>query len=263
MTVRCDACGTENRDKAMFCRGCAGKLPAFATTKKSSSGASDVRHAGASPVTPTTSPNVQRSSPSAMSTGLLSGPSFGRSAMIAMLLVLFVTSLAWVAWLATDAPPPPGQPVGKTASSEGRLPPEASLSKGETLDDGPQPDATTQAITPSLPEPAHSLPTVEAPSASSTSESMSLANSSPATPTAPGLDPLSPGRGTRRAATTPPGSGRTSDPRVGCEHLFFAFAARCEANHCQQPAYARHPRCDAVREQQKRDDARRNQMPGS
>ena len=32
MSVVCTACHTENRDHAMFCHGCAGKLPGFAAT---------------------------------------------------------------------------------------------------------------------------------------------------------------------------------------------------------------------------------------
>ena len=32
MPVNCAVCHTENRDNAMFCQGCAGKLPAFAAT---------------------------------------------------------------------------------------------------------------------------------------------------------------------------------------------------------------------------------------
>jgi hypothetical protein len=52
------------------------------------------------------------------------------------------------------------------------------------------------------------------------------------------------------------------DPRAGCEHLFFVLAARCEAEHCEQAAYARHPRCEAVRDQRRRDEARRNPAGG-
>ncbi|MEJ8822167.1 zinc ribbon domain-containing protein [Variovorax humicola] len=35
MSTACPACGTDNRDNAMFCRGCLGKLPAFRPTAPS------------------------------------------------------------------------------------------------------------------------------------------------------------------------------------------------------------------------------------
>ncbi|RYF74138.1 MAG: hypothetical protein EOO22_07620 [Comamonadaceae bacterium] len=50
------------------------------------------------------------------------------------------------------------------------------------------------------------------------------------------------------------------DPRSACSHLNFVAAARCEAAQCSRVAYARHPRCDAVREQGRRDEARRNPL---
>ncbi|HEY9223271.1 MAG TPA: hypothetical protein VIP27_03840, partial [Variovorax sp.] len=65
-----------------------------------------------------------------------------------------------------------------------------------------------------------------------------------------------------RAPTTRMASANAGDPRVGCEHLFFVLAARCEAEHCTQAAYSRHPRCEAVREQRRRDEARRNPTGG-
>lgn len=81
------------------------------------------------------------------------------------------------------------------------------------------------------------------------------------------LTPMWPGTGSpaprpAAAAEAPRQVSQRADPRVGCEHLFFAFAARCEANHCAEAAYARHSRCDEVRAQRQRDEARRNLMSG-
>jgi hypothetical protein len=44
--------------------------------------------------------------------------------------------------------------------------------------------------------------------------------------------------------------------------LFFVLAARCEASHCDEAAYTRHPRCNVVRDQRRRDEARRNLTSG-
>jgi len=60
----------------------------------------------------------------------------------------------------------------------------------------------------------------------------------------------------------PPVRAVALDPRGGCETLNFIFAARCEAAHCDKPEYTRHPRCDLVREERRRDEARRNPTLG-
>ena len=82
----------------------------------------------------------------------------------------------------------------------------------------------------------------------------------PSAPQAPAAVAPSNGPSQRVASVNTNRSAQRSagDPRAGCEHLFFALAARCEANHCNEAAYARHPRCAIVKEQRLRDEARRN-----
>lgn len=255
MTVRCNACGTENRDKAMFCRGCAGKLPAFAPTKKPAGGDPDASRVA------TRTPGASGSSaatnaPSPTTTGRarfdLADP---RTLMFALLMVMIGAAVLWFALTFTDAGrPAPGIP--STPAIAERLPPEASLSMGETLDD----DRARDAATPS--------PALAASSSSGMAHPAIPDDPSVAGPPSeiapPDAGSAPPSRSTgRRSTQVAPGTGRASDPRTGCEHLFFAFAARCEANHCQLPAYARHPRCEVVREQHRRDEARRNSMPTS
>ncbi|WP_345537489.1 hypothetical protein [Variovorax defluvii] len=63
--------------------------------------------------------------------------------------------------------------------------------------------------------------------------------------------PASPGPDTRHGAL---------DPRPGCAHLHFIAASRCEANQCAKPQYYRHPHCAVVREQTRRDVARRDPL---
>lgn len=231
MTVRCDACGTENRDKAMFCRGCAGKLPAFVAT---------IKPDAAAPASGASMPSHRNHLQSAGASGrsLFNGPR-RRIAMSALLALLLGACLLWFWFVRPTAdarhPAPPALPASPASVVGERLPPEATLSAGETLDDA---SAPSNAVA------SHEVPRM--------------------LPAAPDIEPAVPSRSTGRRSTataTAKGSGSTSDPRVGCEHLFFAFAARCEANHCQQPSYARHPRCEAVREQNRRDEARRNAIP--
>ena len=67
----------------------------------------------------------------------------------------------------------------------------------------------------------------------------------------------------RRPAPAAPARAAALDPRQGCQNLNFFSAARCEAAHCDQPAYTRHPRCNEVRADRRRDEARRNPMLGT
>jgi hypothetical protein len=256
MTVRCDACGTENRDKAMFCRGCAGKLPAFVPTRKPGDGPSDASH----PAVRASGTSVPSVATNATSPATTDRSRFGlanpRTLVVVILIAMLGAAVAWFASTATDTERPAAAATPSTTPAIAeRLPPEASLSTGEALADDHASDTTV--VSPAL---ASSAPGMVNPA---TPNGVPGAGPLPEIPPT-GTEPAPPARRTGRHSTqVAPGGSRASDPRTGCEHLFFAFAARCEANHCQLPAYARHPRCDVVREQRRRDDARRNSMPTS
>ncbi len=240
MTVLCANCHTANRDRAMFCIGCAGKLPAFAATGPA---ALDTVSA---PLGATAKPSsATRANADAARTGTTAGAT-PRGLMLAVLL-LGATVLVLAAWIsfgperaaapgvaAAAAPLQtlPATPVAApapvaVAPPSVPVPLDAALSPGESM-------------VPTMPRPASAPITASAPPAAKT----------PAAPAAP------------RAPSTTVARANSSDPRVGCEHLFFVLAARCEAEHCSQAAYARHPRCDVVREQRRRDEARRNLTSG-
>lgn len=229
MTVICETCQTANRDKAMFCIGCAGKLPAFAATGPVALATPDA--AGRSRVRAATSAPLQDRNRRVLRW------------WFAALLLLGALVTALVGWIAltpgrTSATP---QAAATSATSAARpaatspadvVPFESALSPGES---------SVVAGTPS----SGAIAEVTAPA------------SPPENVQAPAQRPSSARSQTVRAG----GNGR-ADPRTGCEHLFFAFAARCEANHCAEAAYARHPRCDVVRAERQRDDARRNMTSG-
>jgi hypothetical protein len=240
MTVICQACQAHNRDKAMFCRGCAAKLPAFAATGPSALQtlpAALTRSRGPSPYA--TTPRAHR---------LLDLP--GAWAWFAAVLLLgtaLIGLLSWVTltpmWPGAGTPPkaattpaalaaavPAAAPSLATSTpTSGSVPFEAALAPGESPVERTAPAAVPPPAVMSLPAPARVV--------------------------TPASKPVAAAEAPRQA------SGR-ADPRVGCEQLFFAFAARCEANHCAQAAYARHPRCDEVRAQRQRDEARRNLSSG-
>jgi hypothetical protein len=240
MTVLCANCRTANRDRAMFCIGCAGKLPAFAATGPS---ALDTVGAPLGPAAKRSS--ATRAEAGAARTGTIAGAA-PRGLTLAVLL-LGATVLLLAAWIsfgperaaapgvASAAAPLqtlPATPVVAPAAVAVAAPPvqvplDSALSPGESM-------------VPTMPRPASTPITASAAPAAKT----------PATPASP------------RMQTTAVARANGGDPRVGCEHLFFVLAARCEAEHCSQAAYARHPRCDAVREQRRRDEARRNLTSG-
>ena len=225
MTVICETCRTANRDKAMFCIGCAGKLPAFAATGPAALATAEAarrqRKGGGAPA-------ARRSDDRRVlhwwfaAVLLLGGVA---AALVGWIALTPGRTTAAVAVPASAAVPP------ATAPPAGPVPFESALSPGES------------AVTPGQ-QPARTVGT--APEAAPATGSVAA----PAPRTASARAPASRG-----------GGGR-ADPRVGCEHLFFAFAARCEANHCAEAAYARHPRCDVVRAERQRDDARRNMTSG-
>jgi hypothetical protein len=220
MSVVCAICHTENRDNAMFCHGCAGRLPAFAATGPSALAAMGVKRAGGSP-------DGER--PNAAERVLLPTEMPGVWIRVGLLtFIMLLGFVGWAAYVTRRTPPPaiaqtaaPAAPAAAPASPPKALEPVplvSSLSVGEV------------AIEPGTPEPA--------------------------VPVLPPPEPVQPPR------TAPLARAEPMDPRRGCENMNFIFAARCEAAHCDKPAYSRHPRCDQVREDRRRDEARRNPTLG-
>jgi hypothetical protein len=241
MPVICAACHTENRDAAMFCHGCARKLPAF------------------HPMAPSILETLRAAHPpTAPATARDAGPGpiriADRRARIrwfeagAALLVLALGLGGWLAHRMLDARAPTAT-VARLASTPApakaapwkpseRVPVDASLAPGEAQVTAARPAEPAEPAEPATP-PAPSPP--------------------PAIATAPPVvAPPAPEARRQPPRAVPPPRVTALDPRHGCETLNFVFAARCEAAHCDKPQYARHPRCNLVREERRRDEARRN-----
>ncbi|MEJ8855558.1 zinc ribbon domain-containing protein [Variovorax robiniae] len=114
MPATCPTCGTDNRDSAMFCRGCLAKLPAFA------------------PTAPSLLESMRAESMGAASAGRRGGASLrltGAQAMTVWLcfgVLLLVGVLALVVWASTSARvphmrAPAGVPVAQAAVPPPRL----------------------------------------------------------------------------------------------------------------------------------------------
>ena len=241
MPVVCDQCGTENRESAKFCKGCAAKLPAFAATGPSA--LQSMKALGSRPLAPP--------SPEAPTPGMLPIETRAFWVRFAVLSVLITTAfVSWYAYVTRKVPskPPAGPPPAAVAAAS------------------PQPARVSVAKPPQAPMDYQKPPPTE-----------------PVRP-AEALDPfesfVAPGPAQRELVQVvpPPRRGNdahavrteesrkvvarpsAADPRPGCAHLNFIAAARCEAEQCAKAQFARHPHCSVVREQTRRDVARRNPL---
>ncbi len=256
MSVVCAVCHTENRDNAMFCRGCAGKLPSFAPTGPP---ALEARHV----LQPTdvTTARIASPAPPAMP-GAAPGARAFWIRFCLLMLALFVGFVAWYAYVTRTMPAPLTAAAASTTLAELPAPPPASarararatsVSSAETA-------ATTRPLID--PEPVEELllrvpgsvqpQWIEAPEAREAPAPIAppLAPEPAAQQLGPQFTP------TRRRATA------TADPRPACASLNFILRAHCEAAQCAKPAYTRHPYCDSVRAQTRRDEAKRNPTQG-
>jgi len=234
MSVVCAVCHTENRDNAMFCHGCAGRLPAFSATGPSALAAMGVKRAAGA-----------RDSERPAASERIVLPTEKPGVWLRVGLLMFVVLLGFVGWTAYVTRRAPLPPVVQAA------PPAAT----------PSARASAPASAPVLA--AAPAPPLKAPDPVPLVSSLSVGEvvvepgaSSPAPPLPPAPERAQPPRAAPAARPEP------MDPRRGCENMNFVFAARCEAAHCDNPAYSRHPRCDRVREERRRDEARRNPTLG-
>jgi hypothetical protein len=243
MSLVCAACKTENRANAMFCRGCAAKLPGFAATGPSAL-------EGMKPMRPSPA-----AAPAAGPTpGML--PIETRAFWIRFAVLSVVITACFGSWVAyvTRKPPPPAPAAVAAAPAARAAPVRASAPPAAPLDSVPMPPSMpvrtvetlgpTETIVP--PGPVRSEP-----------EQRPVAAYQPTVPVERTVPPRK-----VAARTGSNGGDGAADPRPGCAHLNFIAAGRCEAAQCAKAAYNHHPHCTAVREQTRRDIARRNPTLG-
>ncbi|MDM0078915.1 hypothetical protein QTH90_31230 [Variovorax sp. J2P1-59] len=240
MPVICAVCNTENRDAAMFCHGCARKLPAFAATGPSLLESMKSKRSGGTSFTAGTSDGPGRAVVSAEM----------RRFWIRIGLLLLAIALAFFGWFVYVTRKVPSRPpeTAKIVSA----PPAPS-----------RPPAPAVAVPPKAQEPPKPVDPVPLGNSLAAGE-VEVAPGPAATPAQPAVVSAPPPSPERRQPprAAPPPRAMALDPRSGCETLNFIFAARCEAAHCDKPEYTRHPRCDLVREERRRDEARRNPTLG-
>lgn len=237
MQVVCDQCGTENRESAKFCKGCAAKLPSFAATGPSalqSMKALRTPHAPPPPDAPTP--------------GLL--PIETRAFWIRFAVLSVVITTAFVSWYAYVTRKVPNPASGPSVAVAAPAPPAARLNVARA----PQAPADHERLLP--PEPVRPTEALD-PAESLVAPGPAQAELVQVPPPRHGND-----AGTVRTDQSRKVVARPSvaDPRPGCAHLNFIAASRCEAAQCAKAQYYKHPHCSAVRAQTQRDVARRNPL---
>jgi hypothetical protein len=227
MSVVCAACKTENRDNAMFCRGCAAKLPGFAATGPS-----------ALETMKTLRPAKEPAPSSAPAPDMLPIETRGFWIRLALLsLAILAGFVGWYAYVTRRVPAPATTPIAARTPA-----PEA-----------PRPAPAPPPIELAPASPVAPVPTVEA------KPEPAPKQAEPSSPNAHRPDVLVERWDPPRKA---PARNEPADPRPACAHLNFVAAAQCEAALCNKAGYRRHPHCGAVREQRRRDEARRNPTLG-
>jgi hypothetical protein len=244
MPVVCAACKTENRANAMFCRGCAAKLPGFAATGPSAL-------EGMKPLRPAQAAAPAAAPAAGPTPGMLPIETRAFWIRFAVLSVVITACFgSWVAYVTRKPPAPAPATVAAAAPAKPAVSVRASAPPAAPLDRMPlmmsEPVRTVEALGPKEtivePGPMRSEP-----------EQRPTASYQPTVPIERTVPP-------RKIVARNGGDGGNgaADPRPACAHLNFIAAARCEAAQCAKGPFNHHPHCNAVREQTRRDVARRN-----
>lgn len=240
MPVVCDQCGTGNRESAKFCKGCAARLPAFTAT-----GPSALQSMKALKTAPQALP------PGAPVPGMLPIETRAFWIRFAVLSVLITTAfVSWYTYVTRKVPPnpAPSRPAVVAAASPAPARVRAAAPPQAPLDHEKPPPADPV-------RPAEALDPAESFVAPGPARQRELVQVAP--PPRRGNDARNVRTDESRKIDARPSA---IDPRPACAHLNFIAAARCEAAQCAKAQYARHPHCSVVREQTRRDVARRNPL---
>ncbi|MET0207633.1 MAG: hypothetical protein ABW220_01255 [Burkholderiaceae bacterium] len=279
MSVVCAHCDTENREGAMFCRGCVAKLPAFVATGPA---AIDVMKAFPRPTDPsrkagggsgaTASWMNDADEPAGAAVDVGSRVFWMRVAAIAVAITVLI--VGWYSWVTRRAEPN-ALPMSVATSKE--MMPSASAAtpvRAAVIAAAKQPEP--QSLQPlQTVQPSETLGPGEALAPFGVlgsadvdrtqqqqqqqrqqqqgSAFMDREATTPARERSSRLAMIP-----QQTPTEPSARVAAADPRTACASLNFVMASRCEAQQCAKPAYSRHPHCAAVRELTRRDVARRD-----
>ena len=251
MTVLCGACNAENRDAAKFCKGCGRKIaqawPQVAAV------VADVSDAALLLATANQREAVRKTRAAEEELRPTPAPPRARIsngrwiAALGLGVVLLVVAAAW--W---------GQ---RNKSQEISAPATPALDAATSPPAALEPPAPVPAVTPEpvLSAPAGATvnseptPVLEAAAPANSKQRKPAAKKQP-TPTAPPV--------VEAAVPAPPPPApepvRVPTPQESCAGRNFIARAQCLATQCARPELASHPQCEAVRQQQRLEEEKRN-----
>jgi hypothetical protein len=224
--VVCSECRTINRNSAMFCKGCDGKLPAFYAAGGDAGAPSDP---------PLTTPVA----------ALVRAFAVPALAVVVALVMLLAGLGLWYADRSQQEPPSASPHVSTAAAA-----PPAAPSVAPAL---------LHAV--SSPPPADALNDESIIAAALIDESAEAASTTPPAPTAQRREArhraaLAPSE--MRTTNSTLRRVASSNPIALCEGRNFLARAVCINNRCALAASASHPQCAKARYQRRQDEARRN-----
>ncbi|MDA7418528.1 zinc ribbon domain-containing protein [Xenophilus arseniciresistens] len=279
MAQVCSACGTDNRDAAKFCRGCGARLgeqvAAPGPAHWEHTQPADLLEQEQTVLIKPAAKRVAPAPPAAPQAQATPAPDAASAASaprrwllwVGLALGLLVVAAAFVLWLrgaGKAADPAPPQPAAAAPAPVAPAPAPTVLAPVEPVQ---TPSSAIPAVTPSLapepsavqPAPAPAAAPAPAPSAPAAAPRPRPRRESAAAPVAPAPAELAPAAPVPAAPAPAPAP---VPPEQTCGALGFFAKARCMAAECAKPALAKHPQCEAVREQQRREERIRNPEGG-
>lgn len=226
-TVVCETCRTINRDSALFCKGCAGKLPAFYAT-----GAVADNAAHAPDIDDERTPTVLT----------LAIAVLGFSAALATMLALLGL---WYGGGATVEPP------AATAATAAAVTPVAAPS-------------VVAAALPAMDASFHAAAPYERHESPTAAVFVDQRPAAPAASAAPKREPRAQVQAARKTSAPAPAAHAASlrrsaqGPLASCDGRNFLAHAVCVNNRCAQPGNAQLSQCKTPLRQRRQDEARRN-----
>jgi len=246
--MKCDACGTDNRDAAKFCKGCGGKLAQAWRQPPLPHEAAAHAIQGAAGIVLTGQPlRPEPMPPEPAPSFATAAPRRGKGLFVVAGLAVLAVAVAALVWTQRGRPVPEAPAVAAastapavpavaaadaTTSAASATPSSAPATPAAVAESAPPAPATASAAKPArkraAPKPVPP-PVVEAPPA----------------PPAPAPEPVAP-----------------PAPQTTCGALNFIAKARCMAAECAKPGVSANPQCEAVRRQQRIDEEKRNPSGG-
>jgi len=257
--LKCDACGTDNRDAAKFCKGCGGKLAqAWQAPQRDASALPGAAHAlpGAPAIVLTGQPLRPEPMPAARPepemTFATAPPRRGKGLFVVAGLAVFAVAAAVLVWTQQGRSPVGSEAPAVAAST---LPATAAPAM-VAMAAAPAPTASASDSA-TAPVPAPAVAESSPPAAPSPAAKPARKRAAPK-PVAPPVVEAPP------PAPPPPAPEPVAPPapQTTCGALNFIAKARCLAAECAKPGVGAHPQCEAVRRQQRIDEEKRNPSGG-